>query len=373
METQGRAPFYQKFSFNLISLSIICLALYVGKAIILPVLFSILLANILLPLTHFLGRKKFNKSLAILLPLFFAIIVGAAILYFLSTQIINFVDDVPALRERLDSVSHSFQLWFKQNTSITIWKQNQYINDTVTNLKDSAPGFVGSTLASLTEVLTYVTLIPIYTFLILYYRGNIKTFLITLFQNQSKTSVTEILTESTSISQQYLMGLFIETVIVFTLNSVGFLILGVKYAFFLALLAALLNLIPYVGMLVANVLCMTITLVSSDNLSHVLWVGIILAIVQLWDNNFGMTFIVGNKVRINGLVTIIGVLAGGALCGIPGMFLAIPALAVLKVIFDKVPELQPWGMLLGDNTTRNPTFKLNRNSTKLKQTKPIEK
>ncbi len=366
MESRLPAPFYQKFSFNLISLSIICVALYVGKAIILPVLFSILLANILLPLTHFLGRKKFNKSLAILLPLFFAIIVGAAILYFLSTQIINFVDDIPALRERINSVSHSFQLWFKQNTSITIWKQNQYINDTVSNLKDSAPELVSSTLTSLTELLTYATLIPIYTFLVLFYRDNIKTFLITIFQDYSKANVSDILSESTSISQQYLVGLSIETVIVFTMNSVGFLILGVQYAFFLALLAALLNLIPYVGMLVANVLCMTITLVSSDNLSHVLWVGIILAIVQLWDNNFGMTFIVGNKVRINGLVTIIGVLTGGALCGVPGMFLAIPGLAVLKVIFDKVPELQPWGMLLGDNTVNNKGVKMKKLLKKIK-------
>lgn len=366
MDRQLPAPFYQKFSFNLISLAIICIALYLGKAIILPVLFSILLANILLPLTHFLSKRKFSKSLAILLPLFFAIIVGAAILYFLSTQVINFIDDIPTLRERVNSVSHSFQLWFKQSTSITIWKQNEYIHDTVNDLKDGAPGFVGSTLASLTELFTYFTLIPIYTFLILFYRGNIKIFLITIFQNYSKTNVTDILTESTSISQQYLIGLFIETVIVFTLNSIGFLILGIKYTFFLALLAALLNLIPYVGMLVANILCMTITLVSSVELSNVLWVGLILAIVQLWDNNFGMTFIVGNKVRINGLVTIIGVLTGGALCGVTGMFLAIPGLAVLKVIFDKVPELQPWGMLLGDNMVINKAVKIKTLLKKLK-------
>lgn len=367
MESQRQIPFYQKLSFNLISLSIGCVALYVGKAIILPVLFSILLANLLLPLTHFFGRRKFNKSMAILLPLFLAIIVGGGILYFLITQIINFIDDIPALRERVMSVSHSFQLWFKRNTAMTIWKQNEYINDTVGNLKDNAPGFVGSTLASLTEILTYFSLLPIYTFLILYYRSNIKTFLIAIFQSHSRTNVTDILTESTTISQQYLLGLLIETVIVFTLNAIGFLIIGIKYTFFLALLAALLNLIPYVGILVANVLCMAITLVSSDKLSHVLWVGIVLAIVQLWDNNFGMTFIVGNKVRINGLVTILGVLTGGALCGIPGMFLAIPGLAVLKVIFDKVPQLQPWGALLGDNIVNDKIVKLKPLLKKSKQ------
>jgi predicted PurR-regulated permease PerM len=140
----------------------------------------------------------------------------------------------------------------------------------------------------------------------------------------------------------------IETGIVFTLNTIGFLVLGIKYAIFLALLAALLNLVPYVGMLVANVFCMLITLVSAEDPKSALWVGIVLAGVQIIDNHFLMPLIVGNKVRINALVTIVGVLIGGLLCGIPGMFLAIPTLAVLKVIFDKVPELNPWGELLGD-------------------------
>ena len=143
------------------------------------------------------------------------------------------------------------------------------------------------------------------------------------------------------------------------MNTIGFLVLGVKYAIFLALLAALLNLIPYVGMLVANIICMVITLISSDNISDVLWVGIILAAVQFIDNNFGMPLIVGNKVRINALVTIVGVLIGGALCGIPGMFLAIPGLAVLKIIFDKVPDLEAWGLLLGDevaSSEKKPRF-----------------
>lgn len=98
-------------------------------------------------------------------------------------------------------------------------------------------------------------------------------------------------------------------------------------------------------------------------MSNVLWVGAILALVQFLDNNFGMPLIVGNKVRINALVTILGVLVGGTLCGIPGMFLAIPGLAVLKVIFDKVPELKPWGLLLGDNQTDDLTSSVASPST----------
>lgn len=345
-------PFYQKFSLILISLTILVVALIYGKDLILPLLFSILLANLLLPVTNYFESKRVHKTLSILVPLALAIFAGAALVYFLSSQIIHFMEDVPALQKRFNEVSHSAQVWFREGTNVTIRKQNQYIRDTVIDFKDNAPSLMGSTVASITQILSYFFLVPIYTFLILFYRKTIKAFLVSVFKNGSEQNVRDILTESTTIAQKYMTGLLIETALVFTLNVVGFLILGIQYAIFLALLAALLNLIPYVGMLVANILCMTITLVSSDDSSYVLGVGLILAAVQFLDNNFGMPLIVGNKVRINALVTIIGVLIGGALCGIPGMFLAIPGLAVLKVIFDKVPDLRPWGLLLGDTPSK---------------------
>jgi predicted PurR-regulated permease PerM len=348
------SPFYQRLTLVLISITILCLALYYGKGIILPIFFAILLAMLLLPITNFLSRKKFPKPLSIIIPLFLAILTIAAVVYFLSSQVVNFLDDAPALRERITEVSASFQRWLNSALNISVPKQNQYLKDTVEGIKGDAPKMLGATFLSITEMISYIVLLPIYTFLILYYRSTIKVFFIRVFKNGDEDQVSEVLSKSGTIAQQYITGLLIETTIVFTLNSIGFLILGIKYAIFLALLAALLNLIPYVGMLVANIMCMVITLMTSENISDVLWVGIILAAVQFIDNNFGMPLIVGNKVRINALVTIIGVLVGGALCGIPGMFLAIPGLAVLKVIFDNVSDLQPWGLLLGDEVETSP-------------------
>ncbi|HEX6222797.1 MAG TPA: AI-2E family transporter [Chryseolinea sp.] len=350
-------PFYQRLSLVLISLAILTLGLYYGKGLLLPIFFAILLSMLLLPITNFFARKKFPKPLSILIPLFLSIVTLGAVIYFLSTQVINFLDDAPALRERITEVGASFQKWLTSALNISVPKQNQYFKDTVEDIKGEAPKIVGFTFLSITEMISYLVLLPIYTFLILYYRATIKVFFIRVFKNGDEDQVHEILSKSGTIAQQYITGLLIETTIVFTLNCIGFLILGIKYAIFLALLAALLNLIPYVGMLVANLMCMGITLVTSENISDVLWVGIILAAVQFVDNNFGMPMIVGNKVRINALVTIIGVLVGGALCGIPGMFLAIPGLAVLKVIFDNVSDLKPWGLLLGDEVESTPNRK----------------
>lgn len=347
-------PFYQRLSFILITLTIICVALIFGRSIILPLLFGILLANVLLPVTKYLCNKNFYKPLTIIIPLLITMVVAGGIIFFISSQVINFLDDMPALKQRFEEVSIAGQKWIRENTHMTIQKQNQYLSKGVENLKEQLPELLGATFSSLKGIVTYLFLVPIYTFLILYYRKTIKTFLIQTFRNGSEEKVREVLSESTDVAHHYIIGLLIETTIVFSLNLVGFFIIGIKYKVLLALIAALLNLIPYLGILTANIFCMLVTMVTSDNTTDILWVGIALGIVQILDNNFGMPLIVGNKVRINAMVTIIGVIVGGTLCGIPGMFIAIPGIAVMKIVFDKVPELQPWGMLLGDETQEKP-------------------
>lgn len=345
------SPFYQKLSLNLISICLIGLIVIYGSSIIIPLALAILFATMLLPVVRWLNRKGLkNKPLSILIPLVTSIVIVGAVMFLLSTQIANFVEDVPTLSEKGDKVIGNFQSWIDENAHVGVQKQNQYFRQGVDNLKQQAPKLVGATFVSIAGMVTYLVLIPILTFLTLYYRTTIKDFLVGVFNTGSTTKVNEVLEQSTNVAQQYVTGLLIETVIVFTLNTIGFLIIGIEYAIFLALLAAILNLVPYVGILVANVLCMAVTLLTSDNIADVVWVGVVLGVVQLFDNNFGMPMIVGNKVRINALVTIIGVLIGGALCGIPGMFLAIPTIAVAKIIFDKVPELKPWGTLLGDDS-----------------------
>lgn len=336
---------------NLLSIGLIVLFFYVGQGILVPLFFAILLASLLLPINLFLERKGFHHILAIILSLLFSLIVIVSVLYFLVNQIADFFDDLPMIQSRLDNLAWIIHKWIRSTFHITIYKQNQYVTDSFAKMKASGRGMFGA-FDTATQVLSYVVLLPVYTFLLLYYRNMIKKFLVACFNSNREGEVREILHESQSVSQSYIAGLMIEMAIVFALNALGFLILGIKYTIFLALVAAMLNIIPYIGMLIANIFCMLITLISGEvmMISDVFWVGVILAVVQFIDNNFLMPLIVGSKVRINSLVTIVGVLVGGALCGVPGMFLSIPGLAVLKVIFDRVDGLKPFGILLGDES-----------------------
>lgn len=151
------------------------------------------------------------------------------------------------------------------------------------------------------------------------------------------------------IIRMYILGLLLEIAIVAALTTLGLWLIGVKYALFLGLLVALLNLIPYVGILVANALSCLISLSNNPDIQQsVLGVIAVIGAVQLIDNNILLPRIVGSKVRINALASILCVIVGGSLAGVPGMFLAIPLTAILKVVFDAVPNLEPYGYLLGD-------------------------
>lgn len=375
MNSKSDSPVYVRISLNLITIALLATALYLGRSILTPLFFSILLAMLLHPLVTLLNGKKMDRVVAILVCIILAFCLIAIVIYFLSTQIGNFLNDIPTLKLRLKELEGSVKEWIYTNFNIGLREQARYIDETTQKMSEQSPGLVQQTVLTLTEIVSYVVFLPVYTFLILYHKDLIKRALTEMFKRSEEDKIVEVLDESQAICQQYLTGMLIEVMIVFILNSIGFLILGIKYPIFLALVAALLNIVPYIGMLIANIFCVLITLVSSDPGINVLWVFGVLGAVQIVDNNILMPFIVGSKIKINALAIILGVVIGGALCGVPGMFLAIPGLAIMKIVFGHVDGLKPLAMLMGDETTTKREYKnplkdvFVRASKKVKRTK----
>jgi predicted PurR-regulated permease PerM len=350
--TVANTHFLQKFTLSLLMLVLIAGIIFIGSDVIVPFAFALLLSVLLLPFNNYLEKKGLPRVLAILLSLIISLVLIACVVYFLTTQISAFMEDIPTIKKQLNLHIKNIQQFIYQQFNLTRKEQTAMFQDAKEQMKDSGTGIVGQTFVSLTHTLAVVVLLPVYSFLILYYRNMIRKFLIDVFDDKHEDKVADVLKESKSIVQSYMTGLLIETAIVASINSAGFLILGIKYAIFLGIIAAILNLIPYIGMLIASILCMLITLTTSPDISDVLWTGAILVVVQFVDNNILMPKIVSSKVKINALISILGVLIGGALAGISGMFLSIPSIAILKTIFDRVDHLKPWGMLLGDEITK---------------------
>jgi predicted PurR-regulated permease PerM len=196
--------------------------------------------------------------------------------------------------------------------------------------------------------LVVVLLLPVYIFLILFYQPLLIEFIHRLFGKDNHNQVSEIVSKIKTVIQRYLAGLVIEAAIIAALDTSALLILGIDYALLLGIIGALLNVIPYVGGLVAVSLPMMVAVVTKSSPLYVFYIMAVYYFIQLIDNNYIVPYIVASKVKINALFSIIAVLAGNALWGIPGMFLAIPLLAVIKLIFDHIEPLKAWGFLLGD-------------------------
>ena len=351
MPNNDNLPFYAKFSFNLLTIVLLGVIIFLGQDILMPLCFAIVLAFLLLPANNWLVRKGIPQVPAMLISILIAVAFIVAIVYFLSTQVAQFIDDLPKIRRNLDRHIATVQQWIRDNFKITRKEQQEAIQSASEDMKTTGPGMLGTTFITMASIMILALLLPIYTFLLLYYRELIRKFFLSIFHDKHRTSVEEVLHESRVIVQSYMLGLLIEMAIVAALNATGFLLIGIDYVVFLAVLAALLNMIPYVGMIIATAICMLITLANSNSISDIIWVGIVLTIVQFIDNNIIMPYVVSSKVKINALVSIIGVLIGGALAGVSGMFLSIPGIAIMKAIFDRVDGLQPWGMVLGDDKT----------------------
>lgn len=346
------SSFSGRFATNLLIVCLLSLTVYVGRSILIPLGFAVMLAMLLLPVVKWLVRKGIPDIVASILAILIAIIFVAGILYFLSAQIAGFMEDLPAIKEKLQQHWTSFQNWVNETFNLSKEQQDQAVESAKQNVQSSGTGSMGTVVTGFASGLMTMILLPIYTFLILFYRKLIHQFLVEVFPSGERKKVEEVLEESNTIVRAYMIGLLIEMLIVTILNAVGFFIIGIQYAIFLAVLAAVLNLIPYIGMLIASVFCMAVTLTTSDSSSAIIWTGAILIIVQFIDNNFIMPYIVGSKVRINALVSIVGVLVGGLLAGLSGMFLSIPVMAIMKVVFDRVDSLTPWGLLLGDTPSK---------------------
>jgi len=340
-------PYYARIALILLALFLLFYGIYYGQGILLPLGFSFLFSILLRPLEVFMTRCRVPKAMAILLSILFAVLVVYGIIDFVSRQVASFMSDIPAIEKNLNTLWREIKQWANNTFGIAYKQQDKMLENAKTETISSF-GTAGTVNLLTASVLT-MTLIPIYVFLLMYYRPMLLQFLAELFKKEHKEKVMEVIREIKNVIQHFVVGLMIETGLVALLNTVGLLILGAPYAALLGILGALLNMIPYIGGIVQLIFSALVIYSNTASIPLLVWSMAILLLVQFIDNNLLVPWIIGTKVQLNSLISIIGVLVGGALCGIGGMFLSIPALAICKVIFDRVDDLKPWGRLFGTN------------------------
>lgn len=365
IEKNTPLPLSVRLSQIIVGIIAVFFILYIGQEIILPLLFALIIAILINPFVNFLERKRFNRVVAIFIAVLITLLSILALLYFIGSQAAMFTDALPQLKQKINGMFTQGIAWVSQNFNVSTTKINEWITKQKTEGMSNSTQVIGQTLTTISSMLVLVFLLPVYVFLFLFYKPLLLDFVAKLFPVNKHATVQEVLTETKTLIQNYLIGLLIEAGLVATLNATGLFILGIDYALLLGVIGALLNIIPYVGGVVAIALPMIIALATKEPV-YALYVFGVYILVQFIDNNFIVPKIVASKVKINALVSIIVVLIGGALWGVAGMFLSLPLTAIVKVIFDRIDALKPFGFLLGDNMpfSEKRLFRLPKRKTK---------
>jgi len=341
-------PFSLRIAISLVGLIAFFYIVYVAQNILLPFVFAMLVAILLNPIVNFLTGKRIHKVIAITVTLVVNLAFMGGLIFFIISQFNNFADDLPQLKMRFDSFLQDFINWLSERFNLSSSKINSWIAREKVESLNNSNVLIGNAAITLSRIFTWILLIPVYIFLLLFYKPLILQFFSKLFPFNIHGMVVEIMSEIKVLVQHYLIGLLIQMAIVAILTATGLSIIGIQSPILFGIITALLNTIPYVGVLTANITFVTIALVTKSP-SAALFVFILYALVQFIDNNIVVPKIVGAKVKMNALATILIVIIGGELCGIAGMFLAIPVLAIFKVVCDHIKPLQPLGYLLGDS------------------------
>lgn len=361
-----RLPFLVKLTFIVVSIIGIGYLLALGESILAPFFLAFLMAMIFLPFANFLEQKlKFPRSFSTLFSVMILLIVITSLILFFGSQISSFSKDIPQLTEQATHVFNDLQRWVSRTFNVNIDEQFTYLDEGVKKLLSSTGIILGFTLGIFSTGLGFLVFFLLFFIFILNYRRILNNFIVNVFSEKHKASVQEVVSEVRIMTKRYIIGLCLQVIIVSILTTIVLTILGIKYAILLGVLTGLLNVIPYIGIFISLLISCFIAF-ATNTPSTCIYVAIGYVIVHAIDGNIILPFVVGSKVKINALFSFIGILVGEHLWGIAGMFLCIPAIAIIKIIFERVEGLQPWGKLLGEEEKpdrKKKKYKISKNIT----------
>ncbi|MCF0054968.1 AI-2E family transporter [Dyadobacter sp. CY356] len=341
-------PLTVRRSIELLGLVLLTAIFYIGRSILMPIIMAFFISLVLLPVFRFLKKRKFPEAIAIVIPILLVFLLLGGIIWFFSAQVGSLVADFPKIKSNVSIHLNTLSNWVSGITHYSTKEQLDFLNKNTNELLSFAGKRVSTFALTLSSIFVFVGLLPIYIYLILFYKDLLLRFIFMWFSEEHHSNVKDAIYESELIIKSYLIGLLIQITYMTVLVGGILMIIGIKHALLIGVIFAILNLIPYVGALMGNVIGVILTMTSSTELWPIFTVLGVIAGVQFLDNNILMPRIVGSKVKINALFAILGVIVGGSIAAVPGMFLSMPIIAVLKVIFDRTDMFRQWGILLGD-------------------------
>jgi predicted PurR-regulated permease PerM len=325
---------------------LIVAALYFAKALLIPMSYALLLSVILFPMCKKLERRGCPRVLSITIALSLVTLLFIGLLALLVVEVNLFAKDLPALRQKLLIAIPNFQKWLSDTVGISLQLQHNWWQGAVFNLLRNPGDLIRNTISATAETFVTLFLIPIYAALFLYNRTVFVRFLVGITPADYKERLPKILEKATGTYSKFIKGMLFVYLIVGTLNSIGFFLLGIEHAILFGTLTALLTIIPYVGIIISSLLPITVAWLTKDSMWFPVGVIVVLAFVQYLEANIIFPKVVGTQLNISTWAVLVAVIAGGMLWGISGMVLFIPFIAILKIILEQFPAGRVFNILL---------------------------
>lgn len=315
-----------------------------GSFIWIPLVWGIFFAFALYPISLWFEKRHVPRGLAIFLAIALVSLFFLSLFYLLLHQMIGLLQDIPEIQSNLegkfDRYYGDLALIFGDNF-LGIQKDSSL-------LSFFQSGNLNQTLFSTGKSLTLMGIIPLYIFLLMYYKDFFGEFLLR-YSRRNNDQILNWVGDSGKVIQSYLVGIVRVTGIVALLAGIFFYLMGIKYFLLFAAFIAIMNLIPYVGVFVSSLLVILYVFLTTDSLVYPLVTFGTLWGLQLFENNVITPYVVGSKVKVNALAVIFAILIGGWLWGVSGMMLFIPMVGVLKITLERSEKLKPFAYLLGDD------------------------
>lgn len=322
----------------LLFVTLVVLAMLAGGQLLIPFTWAVLFSYVMMPLCALLERKLPRTASAIIATLVFVLVSGL-VLFFLIYEAIRIMRNEPVLFEKIRSAIENAQQQLEQVTGMKVF------DTTDTQNAEGLRGIVtwfAKQVVSIGENLVTLTLIPMYLFFILNYRGLLKQYVERRYAGEQKQDMEVFFAQAEFSIQNYLLGTLILTGVSAVMSFLILLAFGISYAFFFGVFIAILNLIPYIGNLAAFIVVLMFVWITKDSGSAVFFVGLALWLSNVVQENFLRPKLIGDKMEMNAMMVFTAVIVGGMIWGFSGMVLFIPLLGILQALLNSNPEWKPY-------------------------------
>ena len=327
--------------------------LYYGKPFLVPFLIASLLAMLVLPLCAKMERKM-NKGLAVSISLLLVLAAISLIISVFAWQVADISNKAPEIQKNITKKITQLREFATNKLGISEQKQQQIIQEQQHSSTGKFSSIMSGLASSFGSFLTDFLIVIVYIFLFLLFRTHLQRFVLKLVPKDEQSNAQTIMHDVRRVSQKYLTGLALMIGCLWVMYGIGFSIVGVDNAIFFAILCGLLEIVPFVGNLTGVGITLLMTLAQGGNTNMLIGILITYSIVQFTQSYILEPMIVGREISINPVFTIVGIVGGELLWGIPGMILALPLLGIIKIICDHIEPLKPFGYLIGEEKENKP-------------------